>query len=69
MDVAAIFQFLRELSRHNDREWFNAHKDWYKQAKKGIWLGAFAMIVYGSSVSSGTRKKKVVWKQIKRNKK
>lgn len=44
-------------------------KDWYKQAKKGIWLGAFAMIVYGSSVSSGTRKKKVVWKQIKRNKK
>lgn len=44
-------------------------KDWYKQAKKGIWLGAIAMIVYGSSVSSGTRKKRVAWKEIKRNKK
>ena len=33
MDVAAIFQFLEELSRHNDREWFNAHKERYKHAQ------------------------------------
>ena len=24
-----VLNFLTELSLHNDREWFNAHKDWY----------------------------------------
>ena len=24
-----VLDFLTELSLHNDREWFNAHKDWY----------------------------------------
>lgn len=42
-------------------------KDWYKEAKKGIWLGAFAMMAYGSSVSKGTSRKKVKWASIKRN--
>ena len=45
MDVAAIFQFLRELSRHNDREWFNAHKDWYKQAQADFDLLLTGVIV------------------------
>ena len=40
---------------------------WYKEAKKGIWLGAFAMFAYGSSVSKGVAKKNVKWKEIKRN--
>ncbi len=42
-------------------------KKWYKEAAKGIWLGAIAMVAYGSSVSSGVSKKKVKWKEIKRN--
>lgn len=42
-------------------------KNWYKDARKGIWLGAFAMIVYGFSVTDGTSKKKVKWASIKRN--
>ena len=42
-------------------------KKWYKEASKGIWLGAIAMVAYGSSVSSGVSKKKVKWKEIKRN--
>ena len=42
-------------------------KGWYKAASKGIWLGAFAMIAYGQSVSKGSRQKKVAWKEIKRN--
>lgn len=41
---------------------------WYKQAKKGIWLGAFAMFAYGSSVNKGVSSKTVKWKEIKRNK-
>lgn len=28
-----IFKFLRELSRHNDREWFQAHKQEYLEVK------------------------------------
>ncbi len=42
-------------------------KNWYKEAKKGIWLGAFAMMAYGGSVSKGTSQKKVKWASIKRN--
>ena len=42
-------------------------KGWYKDASKGIWLGAFAMVAYGQSVSKGSRQKKVAWKEIKRN--
>lgn len=26
------FTFLGELSVHNDREWFNAHRDWFERA-------------------------------------
>lgn len=29
-----VFRFLKELRAHNDREWFNAHKDEYLAAKK-----------------------------------
>ncbi|MDE5774534.1 MAG: DUF2461 domain-containing protein [Muribaculaceae bacterium] len=29
-----IYSFLKSLARHNDREWFNAHKDQYLQVKK-----------------------------------
>lgn len=31
-----VFTFLRALARHNDREWFNAHKDKYLEVKKTI---------------------------------
>lgn len=30
MDVVSIFRFLKELSLHNNREWFNAHKEEYR---------------------------------------
>ena len=33
MDIAVIFQFLKELSLHNNREWFNEHKEEYKHAQ------------------------------------
>ena len=29
-----ILHFLRELRMHNNREWFNAHKDEYTQLRK-----------------------------------
>ncbi|MDE5552273.1 MAG: DUF2461 domain-containing protein [Muribaculaceae bacterium] len=29
-----VYQFLRSLTGHNDREWFNAHKDEYLKAKQ-----------------------------------
>ena len=28
-----MFRFLRELREHNDREWFHAHKEWYREVK------------------------------------
>lgn len=31
-----VYKFLSQLSRHNDREWFNAHKDEYLKAKKTV---------------------------------
>lgn len=43
-------------------------KNWYKDAKKGIWLSAFTMMAYSSSVSNGATKKEVKWKSLKRNK-
>lgn len=32
----ATFDFLKELSRNNNREWFNAHKDQYLAAKENV---------------------------------
>ena len=32
MDVLLIFDFLRQLSAHNEREWFNEHKPLYQMA-------------------------------------
>ncbi len=29
-------QFLRELTEHNDRDWFNEHKDRYKAAQENV---------------------------------
>jgi uncharacterized protein (TIGR02453 family) len=31
--VKTTLQFLRELSEHNDRTWFNAHRDEYERAR------------------------------------
>ena len=28
-----IYQFLREIAEHNDREWFHAHQPEYKAAR------------------------------------
>lgn len=55
------------IAMYLDRKYLG--KDWYKESKKGIWLSAFTMIAYGSSVSEGSRKKEVTWKSLKRNKK
>lgn len=61
----AVWTYQSWIGVYLDREYLG--RDWYKQAKKGIWLGAFVMLSYGASVSQGTSKKKVAWKQIKRN--
>ncbi len=31
--MANVFRFLEELRENNNREWFNAHKDWYLSVK------------------------------------
>ena len=31
-----ILHFLERLSRHNEREWFNAHKEEYVKAREGF---------------------------------
>lgn len=48
-----------------DREYLG--KDWYRDAKKGIWLSAFTMMAYSKSVGEGSGKKEVTWKSLKRN--
>lgn len=32
MNVSKVFQFLRDIQTHNNRDWFHAHKDEYKAA-------------------------------------
>ncbi len=36
MNVELILKFLKDLARHNNRDWFEAHKDRYLQAKHGF---------------------------------
>ena len=31
-----ILDFLRELACNNNRDWFNAHKDWYKRCHEKV---------------------------------
>ena len=33
MNIPVIFQFLKELSANNNREWFNAHREQYETAR------------------------------------
>lgn len=33
MDIAFVFEFLRELAANNNREWFHAHKPEYERAR------------------------------------
>ena len=33
--MAEVFRFLEELRENNNREWFNAHKEWYLAVKAG----------------------------------
>ena len=33
MNIPVIFQFLKELSANNNREWFNAHRKQYENAR------------------------------------
>jgi uncharacterized protein (TIGR02453 family) len=33
---SSLLEFLKKLSRHNDREWFNAHKDLYLQSYEAM---------------------------------
>lgn len=34
MNIPVIFDFLRDLSVNNNREWFNAHRDRYEQSRE-----------------------------------
>jgi len=36
MNTPVIFEFLEQLSRHNNREWFNEHKALYLQVKTDV---------------------------------
>jgi len=40
--TAELFQFLRELRQHNDREWFLANKDRYETAVRDPFLRLIA---------------------------
>ena len=31
-DMQVILDYLKELEKHNDREWYHAHKEEYKEA-------------------------------------
>ncbi len=33
MDTSIVFQFLKELSANNNREWFNEHREFYEKAR------------------------------------
>ena len=33
MNIPVIFQFLKELSANNNREWFNSHREQYEVAR------------------------------------
>lgn len=33
MNIPVIFQFLKDLSQNNNREWFNEHRDNYEEAR------------------------------------
>lgn len=39
-----VYKFLKELRANNDREWFNAHKEWYLEVKGEIDLFAAQLI-------------------------
>ncbi len=41
----STLNFLKELSKHNDRDWFNQHKDKYLQAQENAWQFADELIV------------------------
>lgn len=34
MNAANILEFISELTKNNNREWFTAHKDWYEQSRQ-----------------------------------
>lgn len=36
MDVKSIYKFLKEVAKHNDREWFAANRPMYDKAKENI---------------------------------
>ncbi|MBQ9172163.1 MAG: DUF2461 domain-containing protein [Bacteroidales bacterium] len=34
--MKAAIEFMRELHSHNEKPWFDAHKDWYREAKAEV---------------------------------
>mgnify|MGYP002233255499 CR=1 FL=1 len=36
MNIPVIFQFLKELSANNNREWFNSHREQYEVAAASL---------------------------------
>ena len=43
--TSLIFDFLKDLSRHNDREWFKAHRERYDSALEAVYGIASQLIV------------------------
>lgn len=43
-----IYRFLTDLKKHNDRDWFNAHKDEY-QATREAFIGLVQQLIKGVS--------------------
>lgn len=56
-----VFEFLQELEKNNDRNWFSAHKDEYQQARQNVEVFVDALIdkivLFDNSVVGNSGKK------------
>jgi|SRR5574344_189604 uncharacterized protein (TIGR02453 family) len=52
MNTKEIMQFLKGITAHNDREWFQSHKDMYQQCKADFEAGIDQAIIRLSGVDS-----------------
>ena len=60
MDIKRIHAFLKEIAAHNDRSWFQAHKNEYEVCRKdfedGVGKAIVAISVFDDSIASLTPK-------------
>lgn len=60
-----VLHFLEELSLHNDREWFNEHKDWYLRSHETFMTFAQEYVRRLSEIDTtlvGLEAKQCVWR-------